>query len=123
MKKTSKSNVFQALRGLRCLLWLCQVLASFTQALADGPPLKRGLNLLFELQAGALKLHMGQHVVELKGKALPEALLAVYLDAKPVAPEFKQQVFKGVSQSRSSSSSSPHSSIVIVMAIENLIVI
>lgn len=71
------------------------MLASFTKALADGPPLKRGAELVFELQQAGVRLVMGKHVVELKGKALSEALLATYLDGKAVAPDFKEQVLKG----------------------------
>lgn len=76
------------------------MLASFTKALADGPPLKRGAELVFELQQAGVRLVMGKHVVELKGKALSEALLATYLDGKAVAPDFKEQVLKGGLDSR-----------------------
>eukprot|EP00434_Breviolum_minutum_P012599 symbB.v1.2.011103.t1/scaffold729.1/size168447/6 len=76
-----------------------EVLEAFATALADGPALKRGTQLLFTLQQGNIHLQMGKYVAEVKGKALVEALLATYVDSKAVAPEFKEAIFKGLTRS------------------------
>ena len=42
---------------------------------------------------------LAAEAVEVKGKGLVEAFLAIYLDGKAVAPDFREQIFKGVADS------------------------
>lgn len=76
-----------------------EVLESFATALTDGPALKRGTQLLFTLQQGNIHLQMGKYAADVKSKALVQALLAIYVDGKAVAPEFKDAIFKGLTRS------------------------
>ncbi|CAJ1362775.1 unnamed protein product [Effrenium voratum] len=76
-----------------------EVLQEFEEALAKGPPLKRGTELVFTLKQSGLRLQMGKrYAAEIAGKAIVEALLATYVDAKAVAPEFKEHIFQGLAR-------------------------